>query len=192
MAQAYSSLAKWAASTHLCLDGRTRRPIVDAEGRDVQERDDYQERRVNGRWMGTVQTEAKVLAYSDPEVGDDLALLEVLQDNFTDVSAEFDDSGNVPLKIGTEIVHVGCTLGLYDSTSYGIISQTDRDLIGTGKVFDQTSCMGYPGSSGGGVYLKNGKCVGLLVQRFRRWLELHCPDPPHVGVGHEVQAGVGD
>ena len=114
--------------------------------------------------MGTVQTEAKVLAYSDPEVGDDLALLEVLQDNFTDVSAEFDDSGNVPLKIGTEIVHVGCTLGLYDSTSYGIISQTDRDLIGTGKVFDQTSCMGYPGSSGGGVYLKNGKCVGLLVR----------------------------
>jgi S1-C subfamily serine protease len=123
----------------------------------------YQERRVDGRWVGEVRTEAKVLAYSDPEVGDDLALLEVLKDNFTDASAEFDDSGK-PSPIGTELVHVGCTLGLYDSVSYGIISQTDRDLLNTGKVFDQTSCMGYPGSSGGGVYLKNGKCIGLLVR----------------------------
>jgi len=32
-------------------------------------------------------------------------------------------------------------------------------------VFDQTSTLGYPGSSGGGVYLKeNGACVGLLTR----------------------------
>jgi hypothetical protein len=30
-------------------------------------------------------------------------------------------------------------------------------------MFDQTSCMGYPGSSGGGVYTTDGKCIGLLV-----------------------------
>ena len=31
-------------------------------------------------------------------------------------------------------------------------------------MFDQTSCMGYPGSSGGGVYLRDGKCIGLLTR----------------------------
>ena len=125
-----------------------------------------QEQRVNGKYQKTISTDAKVIAYSDPEAGDDLALLEILKDNFAplDVSADF-VLGDAAPAIGTELVHVGCTLGLYDSTSRGIISQTDRNILETGKMFDQTSCMGYPGSSGGGVYLaRGGKCVGLLVR----------------------------
>jgi S1-C subfamily serine protease len=123
----------------------------------------YQEWREWGKYKGSTIVEAKVIAYSDPDIGDDLALLEVLQDNFApeSVSATFCTS---VLPIGTPLVHVGCTLGLYDSTSLGVISQTDRDMLRTGKMFDQTSVMGYPGSSGGGVYLRDGRCIGLLVR----------------------------
>jgi S1-C subfamily serine protease len=126
----------------------------------------YRENRENGRYKDKSQVEGKVIAYSDPDVGDDLALLEILQDNFCPVSvsaAFLLDTEISP--VGTELVHVGCTLGLYNSVSRGIISQTDRDVLGTGAMFDQTSCMGYPGSSGGGVYRsKDGKCIGLLVR----------------------------
>jgi S1-C subfamily serine protease len=123
----------------------------------------YQEWRENGKFKCSTRVEAKVIAYSDPDAGDDLALLEVLQDNFApaDVSATFVTD---TLSVGTPLVHVGCTLGLYDSTSQGIVSQTDRDLLHTGKMFDQTSCIGSPGSSGGGVYLRDGRCIGLLVR----------------------------
>lgn len=121
----------------------------------------YQEYRVRGKFRVDGKTKAKVIAYSDPE-DEDLALLEILKDNFRpiDVSATFADD-SIP-GVGVELVHVGSTLGLYNSVSLGIISQTDRNI--GGKMFDQTSCMGYPGSSGGGVYLKNGKCIGLLTR----------------------------
>ena len=126
----------------------------------------YQEQRDRGKYKDKSQVEAKVIAYSDPDAGEDLALLEVLRDNFCplSVSATFVLDDEIPA-VGTELVHVGCTLGLYNSVSRGIISQTDRDVLGTGTMFDQTSCMGYPGSSGGGVYRsKDGKCIGLLVR----------------------------
>ncbi len=151
--------------------GDVRRTFVWTAGHVVQGlmRDDgtfrnpsvCQEWREKGKFKCSTRIEAKVIAYSDPDLGDDLALLEVLQDNFApaDVSAIFCTS---VLPVGTPLVHVGCTLGLYDSTSQGIVSQTDRDLLG--KRFDQTSCMGYPGSSGGGVYLHDGRCMGLLTR----------------------------
>ena len=122
----------------------------------------YQEEREGGEYAGGMQTEARVIAYSAPESGEDLALLEVLKDNLTDATTRFAETTVLP--IGTELVHVGCTLGLYNSISRGIVSQTDRDILNTGHVFDQTTCMGYPGSSGGGVYLTDGRCVGLLVR----------------------------
>jgi len=124
----------------------------------------FQEQRENGRLVGTTKAIAKVIAYSDADVGDDLALLEIQEDNPTTGSTIFDLRDDY-LPVGTELVHVGCTLGLYNSVSLGIISQTDRDLLGIGMTFDQTSCAGYPGSSGGGVFLaKSGECVGLLVR----------------------------
>ena len=122
----------------------------------------YQEQRKDGLLVGTTAIDAKVIAYSAPEE-EDLALLEILQDNFQTDGARFLLDTD-PLKVGTKLVHVGCTLGLYNSVSHGIISQTDRNLMRTGKMFDQTSCMGYPGSSGGGVYLESGECVGLLTR----------------------------
>ena len=134
-------------------DGTFKNPTIKQEFRD------------GGRAIGESKIEAKVIAYSDPDDGEDLALLEVLQDNFrpTTVSAKFDLKGAIQ-QIGTKLIHVGCTLGTYDSVSLGIISQTDRDLLKTGKMFEQTTVMGYPGSSGGGVYLEDGKYIGMLTQ----------------------------
>ena len=100
-----------------------------------------------------------------PKNGEDLALLEILQDNFQPlaISAKFDLSADLQ-EIGTKLVHVGCTQGLYNSVSYGVISQSDVDLIKTGKMFDQTSTMAYPGSSGGGMYLEDGIYMGMLTR----------------------------
>ena len=123
----------------------------------------YQEVRKNGVMTGVIKTEAKVIAYSEANHDEDLALLEILQDNFPASGAQF-YLNEEPLVVGTKLVHVGCTLGLYNSVSQGVMSQTDRDILQTGKVFDQTSCMGFPGSSGGGVYLEDGRCIGLLVR----------------------------
>jgi len=124
----------------------------------------YFEYRDKGRLIGSGRIEAKVIAYSAPDSGEDLALLEILQDNWAPVirSAKFYLKDEIP-EIGVKLVHVGCTMGLYDSLSFGVLSQTERDIMG--KVFDQTSCMGYPGSSGGGVYLdETHECIGLLTR----------------------------
>ena len=135
-----------------------------------------------GQMVLSFSTEARVIAFSDADSGHDLAVLEVLKDNY-DVSSTTFDLSNDPVLVGTALVHVGCTVGLYNSVSYGVLSQTDLDLLKTGRMFDQTSVMGYPGSSGGGVYLAgSGKCIGLLtrgigpglnfivpVRRMRSW-----------------------
>ncbi len=125
----------------------------------------YHEERKSGLYVGESTVEAKVIAYSDKYDGEDLALLEVLQDNYKSlaVSARFDLNKATP-HIGTELVHVGCVLGLYDSVSRGIISQTDRDILKTGAMFDQTTVSAWPGSSGGGVFLLDGKCIGLMTR----------------------------
>src|SRR5208337_3307323 len=125
----------------------------------------YQEFRHKGKSIGKSEVQAKVIAYSDPETGEDLALLEILQDNFRPltISAKFDLTAEVQ-DIGTKLVHVGCTQGLYNSVSYGVISQTDIDLLKTGKMFEQTSTMAYPGSSGGGMCLEDGTYIGMLTR----------------------------
>lgn len=134
-------------------DGTFKNPLIIHEARE------------KGKLTGKQEVEARVVAYSDPDVGEDLALLEVLENNFRpiDVGASFYLSGDI-LPVGTELIHVGCTLGLYNSVSTGIVSQTDRDLLKTGRMFDQTTCMCYPGSSGGGIYLRDGRYMGMLVR----------------------------
>jgi S1-C subfamily serine protease len=121
----------------------------------------YQEKRDHGKLVSSSRVNAKVIAYSEPD-DEDLAVLEVLKDNFQPITVSAAFAGDTVQGVGTELVHVGSTLGVYNSVSLGIISQTDRDL--GGKMFDQTSCMGYPGSSGGGVYLRTGECIGLLTR----------------------------
>ena len=129
----------------------------------------------NGRRVGEIKMDAKVIKYSDSEEGEDLALLMIRKTGFTEVSADFyNDSGN-PVEIGTELYHVGSLLGQVGSNSMtrGIVSQVGRVLSlgsGDGVVFDQTTVTAFPGSSGGGIFLsersgeKQGQYVGMLVR----------------------------
>ena len=153
----------------------------------------YQEYRYKGKLIGESKVKAKVIAYSDPEEGEDLALLEILQDNFrpVTVSATFDLSADLQ-EIGTNLIHVGCTQGLYNSVSYGVISQTDVDLLKNGKMFDQTSTMAYPGSSGGGMYLEDGKYMGMLTRGGGAGLNFVVPmRHPALGQGDGLCLGLG-
>lgn len=135
--------------------------------------------------VGITSVQADVVAYSSPNYGHDLALLK-LRSKISDSSADFYQDV-IPPVIGTELIHVGSLLGQDGSNSVttGIYSQVGRVLFD--KVFDQTTCTAFPGSSGGGVYLKsNGQYVGTLVRgagetfnlivpvrRIKQWAEVH-------------------
>ena len=122
----------------------------------------------NGRKVGELKMDAKVIMYSDAEEGEDLALLMVRKRGFVDANTEFYLEGQ-PVDIGTDLFHVGSLLGQSGANSMtaGIMSQVGRVLnlgSGGGTVFDQTTVTAFPGSSGGGVFLTNGKYVGMLVR----------------------------
>lgn len=153
------------------IDGlrRTRQVIVSGSPKTVVEFDDaqiVQEFQEDGRRIGEVKMEAQVLRYSDAEFGEDLALLRVRKKNFSQKSVTFYKS-NTPPPLGTPLYHVGSLYGQFGANSLteGIISQTGRTLnVGNQIVFDQTTVTAFPGSSGGGVYTKNGEYVGMLVR----------------------------
>jgi S1-C subfamily serine protease len=126
----------------------------------------------DGRKVGEIAFDARVIKYSDAENGDDLAILMVRKTNFVDTSARFYTGESIPT-LGTPLYHVGSLLGQMGANSLttGIISQTGRVLnLGntSGKVFDQTTVAAFPGSSGGGVYISDGdhrgEYVGMLVR----------------------------
>lgn len=151
---------------------KTRNVIKDGKETKVVMFDDVglvQEFQQDGRKVGETSFTARVLRYSDADLGDDLALLQVRKYNFTTSSVDFYLDEPIPA-IGTELYHVGSLLGQVGANSLttGIISQTGRvlDLAGgEGVVFDQTTATAFPGSSGGGVFLKSdGRYVGTLVR----------------------------
>ena len=150
-------------------DGQTKRVI---EFRDAQIVKELVE---DGRRVGEIKMEAKVIKYSDAENGEDLALLMVRKKGFIDKTTTFYKGSGKPVAIGTELYHVGSLLGQVGSNSMtrGICSQVGRVLdlgTGDGVVFDQTTVTAFPGSSGGGVFLserskeKAGQYVGMLVR----------------------------
>jgi len=125
--------------------------------------------RQNGRTVGRLQMDAEVLKYSDATDGHDLALLRVRKFNFVTGSVTFYLDKKLP-ELGTDLLHVGSLLGQLGANSMtdGIYSQHGRILKDLNKhVFDQTTCVAFPGSSGGGVFLKHGgnaRYVGMLVR----------------------------
>jgi hypothetical protein len=123
--------------------------------------------RQNGRTVGRLQMDAEVLKYSDSEDGHDLALLRVRKYNFVTDSVVFHLGKKIP-SLGTDLLHVGSLLGQMGANSMtdGIYSQHGRIIKDLNKhVFDQTTCTAFPGSSGGGVYLKSdAKYIGMLVR----------------------------
>lgn len=162
----------WTAAHVIDNQRKTRNVIVNGSPKTVVEFDDVQivqEFKQNGRRIGEVKMEAKVLRYSDADQGEDLALLEVRKRNFTEATNTTTFyNGEIPA-IGTELYHVGSLQGQFGANSLtaGIVSQIGRvlELGANGTVFDQTTVTAFPGSSGGGVFLKDsGQYVGMLVR----------------------------
>jgi hypothetical protein len=164
--------------------------IEDGTSKKIVEFDDVQiikELVEGGRRVGEIKMDATVVKYSDPDDGEDLALLMVRARDYGRASAKFYLSKDEPIiPIGTQLFHVGSLLGQMGANSMtsGIISQVGRIH---GKVeFDQTTVTAFPGSSGGGVYLQNGEYVGMIVRgagegfnlmvpvrRIERWAKKH-------------------
>lgn len=157
----------WTAG-HVVADLRAEREVVSSDGskRTIVEFKDariLKELREEGRTVGRLELDAEVVRYSDSESGEDLALLKLRKKNFVDVSTKFYTNAEIPA-LGTELYHVGSLLGSLGANSMtsGIYSQQGRLIDKT--VFDQTTVAAFPGSSGGGVFLKNGEYVGMLVR----------------------------
>jgi len=162
----------WTAAHVIDSQRKTRNVIVNGSPKTVVEFEDVQivqEFKQNGRRIGEVKMEARVVRFSDAEQGEDLALLEVRKRNFTEATNTTTFyNGEIPA-IGTELYHVGSLQGQFGANSLttGIVSQIGRvlELGANGTVFDQTTVTAFPGSSGGGVFLKDsGQYVGMLVR----------------------------
>ena len=123
--------------------------------------------RQDGRSVGTLEMDAEVIKYSDATDGHDLALLRIRKRDFIKGTVIFHLGAEIP-KLGTDLWHVGSLLGQMGSNSMtdGIYSQTGRVIKSLNKhVFDQTTVAAFPGSSGGGVFLKRDrKYIGMLVR----------------------------
>tara|TARA_B100000085_G_scaffold63440_1_gene56260 strand:- start:133 stop:1071 length:939 start_codon:yes stop_codon:yes gene_type:complete len=149
-------------STREVLVGGAKKTIVEFKDPMV-----VKEIRQNGRTVGRLQMDAEVLKYSDADDGHDLALLKVRKFNFVTDTVTFYLDKEIP-KLGTDLLHVGSLLGQMGANSMtdGIYSQHGRLIKSLNKfVFDQTTCTAFPGSSGGGVYLKSdARYVGMLVR----------------------------
>ena len=140
--------------------------------------------RQGGRAVGRLELDAEVIKYSDADDGHDLALLKVRKLNFVGDTVKFYLDKNIP-KLGTDLWHVGSLLGQMGSNSMtdGIYSQTGRLIPQLNKhVFDQTTVAAFPGSSGGGVFLKSdAKYVGMLVRGAGETFNLIVPVRRMVG-----------
>lgn len=144
------------------IDPKTGSKKIIVEFDDAEIVKDYTE---NGRKIGEVKFLAEVVRFSTSENGgQDLALLRLRKQNAYPSKVKFHLNKEIPA-IGTELFHVGSLLGQGGSNSMtsGLYSQIGR--IYENQIFDQTSCPAFPGSSGGGVFLKtNGEYVGMIVR----------------------------
>ena len=148
----------------------TRNIVVAGKSKTLVEFKDpmvVKEIRQAGRTVGRLQMDAEVLKYSDAKDGHDLALLRVRKFNFVKDTVTFYLDEKIP-PLGEDLLHVGSLLGQMGANSMtdGIYSQHGRLIKSLNKhVFDQTTCTAFPGSSGGGVYLKSdARYVGMLVR----------------------------
>lgn len=120
------------------------------------------------RMVGTIILTADVIKFSDVDYGEDVAILKVRKTGMLpQVSTKFYNDSTL-LPIGTKLLHVGSMLGHRGSNSFttGVLSQVGR--IEEGKMFYQTSTVACAGSSGCGIFLEDGRYVGMLVRGYPR------------------------
>jgi serine protease Do len=140
----------------------------------------YQDVTYKGVFHHRNESKAKVLSVS---YGRDLALLEVDDPKFGASSTIF---RNGQAEMGEDVWAVGSMFGprFHNSLTKGIISYNGRNI--EGQTRDQADFYHAPGSSGGPVFDKDGKCVGLVsmtygpglgifvpVRVMREWAELY-------------------
>ena len=160
----------WTAAHVIDNLRKTRKTVINGMPKTLVEFKDpmvVKEIRQNGRTVGRLQMDAEVLKYSDADDGHDLALLRVRKLNFVTDTVTFYLDKEIP-PLGEDLLHVGSLLGQMGANSMtdGIYSQHGRLIKSLNKhVFDQTTVTAFPGSSGGGVYLKkDARYVGMLVR----------------------------
>ncbi len=161
----------WTAA-HVVDGLRTVRTIVDPLSGTSKQVIEFKDAEIvkelteEGRRVGEMKMDARVIKYSDADFGQDLALLMVRKRDYVDVSAKFFVEKDI-VPVGTSLYHVGSLRGQFGSNSMttGIMSQVGRVIdVGNRTVFDQTSVSAFPGSSGGGVYTTDGRYIGMLVR----------------------------
>lgn len=121
----------------------------------------------DGQAVGRAELDAEIITYSDSENGEDLALLRVKKKNYASRGAFFYRSSKEEAfpPVGTPLYHCGSLHGEFGSNSLidGMVSQVGR--VFQKKTYDQTNVNAFPGSSGGGVYIKeDGRYCGMIVR----------------------------
>lgn len=153
-------VVKHLRNTRVLEDSETGRPktVVDWDDAEI-----VKEHVEDGRLVGQTRMQAFVIKYSDADHGDDLAILKVRKKNLFPNRVAFYLDTKLPT-LGTELWHMGSFLGQggSNSLSSGMISQVGR--VYEGNVYDQTNCTAFRGSSGGGVFLKDGRYHSMLVR----------------------------
>lgn len=128
----------------------------------------YQPISENGRKVGEHRYLAKIIKYGEK---DDIALLQLYKKNLTSKSAEFISDDDLPI-VGEKVYHVGSMGGLTGENSFseGTVSFIGRLRLNgqandlNGLCYDQVCIPNIYGSSGGGVYRMDGKCIGLITE----------------------------
>lgn len=120
----------------------------------------YQEISINGKTVQRTNVNVTVIKSSPSETGQDLAVLWVEGKFFNTNTVVFDLSGRIP-KLGEPLYGVSSPFGEDRCFSTGVYSGVGREI--DDLVFDQSTLIVFPGSSGGGVFTPDGKCVGLNV-----------------------------
>lgn len=166
----------WTAE-HVIDSLRTVREVIDPKSGTKRQVVSYRDAEIikelveDGRRVGELKMDAEVIRCSDQE---DLALLRIRKRDFVAASVTFYLKEEIP-PIGTDLYHVGSLLGQTGANSMtsGIVSQIGRIL--DKQEFDQTTCTSFPGSSGGGVFLRSGEFVGLIVRGAGEGFNLMIP-----------------
>jgi len=116
-----------------------------------------------GRTVGRIEYQAKVVKYSDADNGYDVAVLQIRKPLAFDKHIEFYKDNIIP-PVLSDVLHCGSLLGEdgANSVTKGSISQHGRII--NNRVLDQVSVGAFPGSSGGGIYDKNGYWIAMLVR----------------------------
>ena len=118
---------------------------------------------------------AKVIG-ADPD--NDIAVLDVEGNNFSEV--EFADSDGV--RVGEAVMAIGSPFGLVGSVSTGIVSGKSRTIENGGNnTFIQTDAAINMGNSGGPLFNKEGKVVGVNTALFSQ-------TGGSVGIGFSIES----